>query len=71
MDFSIARHYRDRNHGFAASLKFVGIERVLPNPRGENLVQKLLQTEAYWIFALNSIEPHGLSEIVDFSSFLT
>ncbi|KAL2083743.1 hypothetical protein ACEWY4_021516 [Coilia grayii] len=33
-DYAIARHYRDQGHGSAASLRFVGIEKVPPNPRG-------------------------------------
>lgn len=70
IDYAIARHYRDRNHGSAASLRFIGIERVLPNPRGGNLVQKLLKWEAYWIYTLNSMEPHGLNELSGLSSYL-
>lgn len=31
MDYAIARHYKERNHASAASLKFIGIERVNPN----------------------------------------
>lgn len=70
MDYTIARHYRDRNHGSGASFKFIGIERILPNPRGGNLVQKLLKREAYWIYTLNSMEPHGLNESSGLRSYL-
>ena len=48
MDYAIARH-KEKNDGPATSLKFIGIERVLPSPRGGNLIKQLLRREAYWI----------------------
>ncbi|KAL2080587.1 hypothetical protein ACEWY4_024380 [Coilia grayii] len=70
MDYAIARHYKVMNHGSATSLKFIGLERVQPNPRGGNLIKQLLQREAYWINELNTVEPHGLNELQDLSVFL-
>ena len=47
MDYAIARQYKEKNHGSATSLKFVGIERVRPNPRGGNLINQFLRREAF------------------------
>ena len=70
MDYAIARHYKEKNHGSAATLKFIGIEKVTLPPRGGDHKKLLLQTEAQWIFRLNSIEPYGLNENLDLSSYL-
>lgn len=70
MDYAIARHCREKNHGSVVSLKFLGIERISPSPRGGNIVKQLLQREAYWIYTLNTMEPRGLNENLDLSSFL-
>ncbi|XP_063077568.1 uncharacterized protein LOC134467623 [Engraulis encrasicolus] len=70
MEYAIARHYKDRNHGSATTLRFVGIERVMPNPRGGDLIKQLLKREAHWIHKLNTVEPHGLNEKQELSVFL-
>ncbi len=70
MDYAIARHYKERAHGSAASLKFVGLEKISPSPRGGDIVKRLRQRESFWIFTLNSMEPHGLNQSLDLSSFL-
>ena len=70
MDYAIARHYKEQNHGAATSLKFIGIEKIEPNPRGGNLINQLLRREAYWIFELKTIEPFGLNETQELSCFL-
>ena len=70
MDYAIARHYKEKKHGSATTLKFFGIEKVQPNPRGGNLINQLLRREAFWIHELNTLEPHGLNETHDLSSFL-
>ena len=70
MDYAIARHYKERSHGSAATLRFIGIEKVNLPPRGGNTVKLLLQREAYWIYTLNTMEPNGLNESLDLSSFL-
>ena len=70
MDYAIARHYAKAQHGSAATLKFWGIEKVSPLPRGGDMVNKLLKREAYWIFSLNTVEPNGLNEELSLSCFL-
>lgn len=70
MDYAIARHYVQANHGSNASLKFWGIERILPSQRGGDIVKYLLQREAFWIFTLNTVEPNGLNEELGLSCFL-
>lgn len=47
MDYVVARQHRKKEHGFASSLRFVGIKRVKPNPRGGNLINQLLRREAF------------------------
>ena len=63
MDYAIARHYKEKNHGPATSLKFIGIKRVLPSPRGGNLIEQPRRREAYWINELHKLEPNGLKEL--------
>ena len=70
MDYAIARHYKERCHGSAATLKFIGLEKVTLPPRGGDMKKLLLQRESFWIFTLNSMEPNGLNESLDLSSFL-
>ena len=70
MEYAIARHYKERGHGSTASLKFMGIEKVTLPPRGGDMKKLLLQREAFWIFTLNSVEPHGLNESLELNSFL-
>lgn len=33
MDYAIDRHYKEKNHGSASYLRFIGTERVKPNRR--------------------------------------
>ena len=63
MDYAIARHYKEKNHGPATSLKCIGIKRVLPSPRGGNLIEQPRRREAYWINELHKLEPNGLKEL--------
>lgn len=70
MDYAIARHYIQANHGSCASLKFWGIDKITPPPRGGDLVKILLKREAYWIHTLNTVEPNGLNEELCLSCFL-
>ena len=50
MDYAIARHYKERGHGSASTLRFMGIEKVTPPVRGGDMHKLLLQREAFWIF---------------------
>ncbi len=42
---------------------------VLLMHRHTNLERKLLQTESKWIFCLNTVQPNGLNEYFNLSSF--
>lgn len=57
MDYVIAQHYANANHGFAAS----------PSPTGGD---SLLHREAYWARTLKTVEPFGLNEELNLSCFL-
>ncbi len=70
MEYAIARHYVSANHGSCASLRFGAIERISPSQRGGDMIKKLLRREAYWIYTLNTVEPHGLNEELNLSCFL-
>ncbi len=70
MDYATVRHYNESNHGSAASLKVTGTERVTPNLTSGNIINQLLKREAYWIYTVNSSEPHGQNESLDLSPFL-
>ena len=69
-DYAIARHYKERCHGSAASLKCIVLEKISPSPRGGDIKKKLLQREALWIYTVNNMEPHGLNETLDLGPFL-
>lgn len=68
--YAMARHYEQMQHGSPATFRFWGIESVSPSPRGGDIIQKLLQREAFWIFTLNTVEPDGLNEELSLSCFL-
>uniref|UniRef100_A0A667YBI4 Uncharacterized protein n=1 Tax=Myripristis murdjan TaxID=586833 RepID=A0A667YBI4_9TELE len=70
LDYAIARHYKEKNHGSAASLRFIGIERLLPIPRGGNIIKQLLRREAFWINELFTVEPFGMNDSHDLTCFL-
>ncbi len=66
---SSAQHDQAK-HGSVASLKYWRIEKIPPLSRGGDIINKLLQREAYWIFTLNTIELYGLNEEMNLSCFL-
>ena len=49
MDYAMACHYAQPNHGSTASLKLWGIEKISPSPRGGDIINSLLHREAFWI----------------------
>ncbi len=61
----MARRYEQVKHGSVASLKFWRIGKIPPLVRGGDIINKLLQREAYWIFILNTTEPYGLNVFCD------
>ena len=70
LTYAMARHYKQANHGSPASLKFWGIEKITPPPRGGDIINKLLCREAFWIHTLNTREPLGLNEELSLTCFL-
>lgn len=55
-------HSIQKNDGSATSLKFIGIERVKPNPRGGDLINQVLRRDAFWSYELNTVQPYGLNK---------
>ena len=70
LEYAMARHYIQANHGSPASLKFWGIEKVSSLLRGGDIIKKLLRREAHWIYTLNTLEPSGLNEELNLSCYL-
>ena len=70
LEYAMARHYKEANHGSPASLRFWGIEKIPTSSRGGDMIKRLLCREAYWIHTLNTLEPMGLNEELKLSCFL-
>ena len=65
----VARHFNNIKHDIC-TLRFQGIEVVKPLKRGGDRDRVLLQREAYWIHALNTVFPKGLNEELLLHCFL-
>ena len=65
----VARHFNTTKHDIC-TLRFQGIEMVKPLKRGGDRDKFLLQREAYWIHALNTVYPKGLNEELLLHCFL-
>ena len=70
IDYSMAKHYLEAQHGSPSSLRFVGLEQVALTTRGGNLPKMLSQREMYWIFELNPMQPQGLNDDFSYKPFL-
>lgn len=58
VDYAVARQHKKKGRGSASSLRFVGIKRVKPNPRGGNLINQLLRREAFILLIPADSERH-------------
>ena len=65
----MAAHFIKMGHNIS-SLRYWGIEKVEKPPRGGDHNRLLLQREAYYIYTLNTMSPHGLNEEFDIKPFL-
>ena len=70
MDYAIAKHYAEANHGSPSSLKFTGIERIEMPTRGGDILKRLAQREMQWIYTLNTMTPNGLNDDFSLKCFL-
>ncbi len=70
MDYAMARHYAQANHGSAATLKFWRMDKVSPASRGGDIINSLLHEEVLWIHTLYTVEPRGIHEELNLSCFL-
>ena len=70
MDYAIAKHYAQANHGSPSSLRFYGIEQVTMPTRGGDILKKLSQREMFWIYTLNTMTPNGLNDDYSLKCFL-
>ena len=65
----VAVHFNQHGHNIS-SFRYWGIEKVTRPPRGGDHNRILLQREAYYIYMLNTMAPHGLNEEFDIKPFL-
>ncbi|XP_073433457.1 uncharacterized protein [Dendrobates tinctorius] len=56
----IPAHFVENRHS-VSQLKFQVIEQIPVPRRGGNRIQTLKEREAYWIYHLNTLHPHGLN----------
>ena len=70
MDYAIAKHYAEANHGSPSSLKFTGIERIEMPTKGGDILKRLAQREMQWIYTLNTMIPNGLNDDFSLKCFL-
>ncbi|KAL7370285.1 hypothetical protein ABVT39_024899 [Epinephelus coioides] len=70
MDYAIAKHYAEANHGSPSSLRFCGIEKITIPTRGGDVLKKLAQREMFWIYILNTMAPNGLNDDFSLKCFL-
>ena len=69
IEYAMAKHYLEAEHGSASSLRFVGLEQVTTT-RGGNLPKLLSQREMFWIYELNTMQPQGLNDDFSYKPFL-
>ncbi|OCT56601.1 hypothetical protein XELAEV_18004634mg [Xenopus laevis] len=67
---SVAVHINEYHNGNTSAMKFMVVEQLNQTSRVGEVNKKLLQTEARWIYAMNSRSPVGLNEGFTFSPFL-
>ena len=60
-DYPVAVHFNDHKHDIS-SLRFCGIEKVDPPPRGGDHDLLLKRRELYWIHTLQTLAPRGLND---------
>lgn len=58
-----------RLHSVSA-LHYCSIEAIKPRRRGSDVKFLLLKREAFWIYTLGTLAPHGLNEDSDLRPFL-
>ncbi len=70
MNYPMARHYKEAQHGRASSLRNVGIEAICLDARGGDKVMRLKQRDMFWIYTLKATSHPGLNEDFDLFPFL-
>ncbi|XP_056414465.1 uncharacterized protein LOC130356667 [Hyla sarda] len=69
-DKPIAKHVNNKHNGNPTVLQFQALEIISPSQRRGNLDKILTQKETRWIFLLDTVQPHGLNENLNFTSFI-
>lgn len=60
-NYPMARHFEEHHGSDCNTLKFWGIDRVMPHPRGEDRERKLRVMEPKYIIELHTKAPMGLN----------
>lgn len=70
LDAPLVDHFVSKGHRYD-DFKFVVLEVIKTNKYDRKDIRKvLLKREAFWIYRLNTIHPHGLNASLDLSCFL-
>lgn len=69
-ELPLGRHTQLVHAGKFPNIKFLILDRVHPNPRGEDWNKVLFQLELRWIYTLRATLPPGLNKAVCFKPFL-
>ncbi|OCT91964.1 hypothetical protein XELAEV_18015021mg, partial [Xenopus laevis] len=67
---TVANHINDMHKGDSAYMRFFAVEHIQQTTRIGDIDKKLLQSEAKWIYWLNTKAPNGLNEGFTFCPFL-
>ncbi|OCT79029.1 hypothetical protein XELAEV_18030125mg [Xenopus laevis] len=67
MNHSVSRHYKESHSSDPKGTLFLVLEQIPASFKGGDRLIRLRQRETFWIFELNSLQPHGLN--IDLAAF--
>lgn len=67
---TIPRHFKQHHNCDPTGFLVRGIDRIYPSSRGGDLLRTLAMKETKWITILDTVQPMGLNESVNFGAFL-
>lgn len=67
----VSLHFKKYHQQDSSGLKFWGIDRILPNWRGSNMVREISKNETRWIYLMNTLTPAGLIVELDINCFIS
>ncbi|CAJ0962564.1 unnamed protein product [Ranitomeya imitator] len=67
---TLPRHFKIHHGCDPTGLRVIGIDRIITDLRGGSVSRRLAQKESRWIWTLRTLQPLGLNEALNYSSFL-